>query len=127
MTSKRRCLLGACFIALLSWATPAVAEPPEPALQGCWEVAIDTPALVPTIHVRLKLLVRDESLSGTMSKGRWQAALRSTAVRGKRVRFIVDSPRGEARFSGGLEGGALRGSVSGSRGTYSWQGRRCGR
>ena len=125
MTSKRTFLLGACLVALLGWAGPAAAEPPEPALQGCWEVAIDTPALVPTIHVRLKLAVREESLSGTMSKGRWQSPLRSTAVRGKRVRFVVDSPRGEARFSGALDGGSLRGSVSGSRGTYSWQGRRC--
>jgi hypothetical protein len=48
-------------------------------------------------------------------------------VRGKRVRFVVDSPRGEARFSGALQGGALHGSVSASRGTYSWAARRCGR
>lgn len=127
MSSKFLFLLVACCFTLLSWAEPAAAEPPEPALQGCWEVAIDTPALVPTIHVRLKLAVRDEALSGTMSKGRWQAALRSTAIRGRRVRFLVSSPRGEARFSGAFDRGALRGSVSSSRGTYAWAGKRCGR
>jgi hypothetical protein len=126
MRPRLKLIVIAPLLALLALSSPAVAEPPEPNLQGCWDVAIDTPVFVPTIRVRLKLALREESLSGTMSKGRWQAPLRSTAVRGKRVRFVVDSPRGEARFSGALDGKSLEGNVSVSRGTFSWEGRRCG-
>jgi hypothetical protein len=106
-------------------AAPASAEPPERALQGCWNVAIHTPIFVPTIRARLKLALQNETLSGSISHGRWQSALRSTAVRGKRVRFVVDSPKGEARFSGALDDGELHGSVSGSKGTFSWAAKRC--
>jgi hypothetical protein len=106
-------------------ALPASAEPPERALQGCWNVAIDTPIFVPTIRARLRLALQEETLTGSMSHGRWQTPLRSTAVRGKRVRFVVDSPKGEARFSGAFDRGELHGSVSGSRGTYSWAATRC--
>ena len=114
--------VSALFVAI---AAPASAEPPERALQGCWNVAIDTPIFVPTIRARLKLALQDETLSGSISHGRWQSQLRSTAVRGKRVRFVVDSPKGEARFSGAFDRGELHGSVSGSRGTYSWAAKRC--
>lgn len=113
-------------VAALGWAPSASAAPPEPALQGCWDVAVSTPVFVPTLHLRLKLAVRETSVSGTMSRGRWQAPLRSTAADGKRVRFVVDSPKGEARFTGTLDGASLRGSVRASHRTFSWQGRRCG-
>jgi hypothetical protein len=126
MTVKLKILIGLCLTAALGWTGSATAEPPEPSLQGCWDVAISTPIFVPTIHVRLKLTVRDDALSGTMSKGKWQGPLRATAAQGKRLRFVVDSPRGEARFSGALDGRTLQGRVSGSRGTYSWEGQRCG-
>ncbi len=117
--SSLLCLLTLCV------AGPAAADPPEPALQGCWNVAIDTPILVPTIRARLKLALNDTALSGSISRDGKQTPLRKTAVNGKRVRFAVSGSRGEARFSGALEGKRLRGSVSSPRGTFSWAATRC--
>jgi hypothetical protein len=106
-------------------AGPAAAEPPEPALQGCWNVAIDTPFYVPTIHARLKLSIREQTLTGSISREGKQAALRGPSAQGRRVRFAVAGSSGEARFSGTLEGSKLRGNVSSSRGTFSWAATRC--
>lgn len=125
MTARSPLILSVFSALFAALAAPASAEPPERALQGCWNVAIDTPVFVPTIRARLRLTLHEQTLAGSMSHGRWQTQLRSTAVRGKRVRFVVDSPKGEARFSGALDRGELHGSVSASRGTFSWAGKRC--
>lgn len=122
MTYKLSSLL--CLLTLCA-AGQAAADPPEPSLQGCWNVAIDTPILVPTIRARLKLALHDTALSGSMSREGKQTPLRNTAVNGKRLRFAISSSRGEARFTGSLEGKRLRGSVSSPRGTFSWAATRC--
>jgi hypothetical protein len=117
--SSLLCLLTLCV------AGPAAAEPPEPALQGCWNVAIDTPILVPTIRARLKLSIHEQAVSGSLSRDGKQMALRSPSAQGRRVRFAVSGSRGEARFSGTLEGSRLRGNVSSPRGNFSWAASRC--